>query len=104
MGHAVAQLIEAPPTSQTVVGSNPDVNIEMFHLHNLSGRIIALRSTNEYQEHFLGGRADKFTTFNLLKISWTVTGISLLYVQRYGQESSQRELTIFEPWTFRIRR
>ena len=77
MGHTVAQLVEAPPTSQKVAGSNPDGNIGIFHLHNLSGRIIAPRSTNEYQEYFLSGRANKHTTFNLLKTSLTATGIYL---------------------------
>ena len=43
----MAQLVEAPPTSQKVAGSNPDGKIGIFHLHNLSGHIIALRSTNE---------------------------------------------------------
>jgi len=48
MGHTVAQLVEAPPTSQKVADSNPDGNIKLFNLRNLTGRIIALPSTNEY--------------------------------------------------------
>jgi hypothetical protein len=66
----------APPTSQKVAGSNPDGKIWTFNLHNLSSGIIDLRSTNEYQEYFLGGRADKLTTFNLLKTSRNVIDIS----------------------------
>jgi hypothetical protein len=85
MRHAVAQLVEAPSTSQKVAGSNPDGNIGIFHLHNLPGSIIALRSTNEYREYLLGGRAVKLTTFNLLKTSRTVTGISLTLCTMIGQ-------------------
>jgi hypothetical protein len=39
MGHTVAQLVEAPPTSQKVVDSNPDGIIRIFNLRNFTGRI-----------------------------------------------------------------
>ena len=44
MGHAVAQLVEALATNQKVAGSIPDGVIGIFHLHNPSGRTMALGS------------------------------------------------------------
>ena len=46
-------------TRRKVAGSIPDIVIEIFHLHNPSGRNMALGLTqpltrNEHQEYFLG--------------------------------------------------
>jgi hypothetical protein len=99
MGHTVAQLVEAPPTSQKVAGSNPDGKIRIFNLRKLTGRIVALRSTNEYLVYFLGGRVDKPTAFNLLKTSRNFTGVFLPLCT-----TIRPGVIVFEPGTFRLRK
>jgi hypothetical protein len=60
-GHAVAQWLRHCATNRKVAGSIHDGVVGIFHLHNPSGRTMALAlalgNRNKYQEYFLRVKA-----------------------------------------------
>jgi hypothetical protein len=71
---AVAQLVEALPTSRKVAGSLPDGVIGIFYCHIPSGRTTApgvdsVSNRNEYQEYYLGGKGGQCVGLTTLPAS-----------------------------------
>ena len=68
--HAVAMLVEALRYKPEVVGSIPDDVIGICHRHNPSGRNMALGSTHEFQEYFLGAKGGRCVGPTTLPPPW----------------------------------